>query len=84
MTLLNVFFSYSGKSSGSGSLSIWTHHIKDIDYLDYEGPHYHGPAVKIGAGVQVWEAYQDLDKHGLVMVAGDCATVGAAGGYTRK
>ena len=77
------YFSYSGKSTGAGALSIWTHHLKDIDFLDYDGPKYKGPAVKIGAGVQVWEAYKAVDKHGLVMVAGDCATVGAAGGYSQ-
>ena len=45
--------------------------------------HYNGPAVKLGAGVQVWDAYKAVHAKGLVMVAGDCATVGAAGGYTQ-
>lgn len=39
--------------------------------------------MKIGAGVQDEEAYTALDKHNSVMVGGDCATVGAAGGYTQ-
>lgn len=37
----------------------------------------------MGAGVQVWEAYNATHKDGQVIVAGDCATVGAAGGYTQ-
>ena len=39
--------------------------------------------MKLGAGVQVWDAYKAVHTRGLVMVAGDCATVGAAGGYTQ-
>ncbi|KAL8792100.1 MAG: hypothetical protein Q9195_005275 [Heterodermia aff. obscurata] len=79
----NTGHDYSGKSTGAGALSIWTHHIKDIRFLDYDGQHYKGSAVKLGAGVQVWEAYKAVHTQGLVMVAGDCATVGAAGGYTQ-
>lgn len=33
--------------------------------------------------MQVWEAYNVTHKNGQVIVAGDCATVGAAGGYTQ-
>lgn len=75
--------SYSGKSTGAGALSIWTHHIKDIQLVEYDGPHYQGPAFKLGAGVQVWDAYKAAHAQGLVTVGGDCATVGAAGGYTQ-
>ena len=75
--------SYLGKSTGAGGLSIWTHHLKNIDFLEYSSSHYNGPAVKIGAGIQDLEAYEATNKEGLVIVGGDCATVGAAGGYTQ-
>ena len=75
--------SYLGKSTGAGSLSIWTHHLKDVEFIDFNSPDYTGPAAKIGAGIQVAEAYAAADKQGVVFVGGDCATVGAAGGYTQ-
>jgi hypothetical protein len=75
--------SYLGKSTGAGSLSIWTHHLRQIDFLDYHSRYYAGPAVKLGAGVQGMEAYAAADKKGMVIVGGECATVGAVGGYTQ-
>ena len=79
-----TFASYLGKSTGAGGLSIWTHYLKDITVIpNYASPHYNGPAVTIGAGVQGEEVYAALNQHNLVMVGGECATVGAAGGYTQ-
>ena len=80
-----TFFStsYLGKSTGAGGLSIWTHYLKDIKFLNFTSPKYNGPAIKVGAGIQDAEAYLAADRHGVVFVGGDCATVGAAGGYTQ-
>lgn len=75
--------SYLGKSTGRGSLAIWTHHLKDIQFFNYEGPHYNGKAIKMGAGVQGIEAYRAADKVNLAVVGGECPTVGLAGGYTQ-
>lgn len=73
-----------GKSTGAGGLSIWTHHLKDITINhNYTSAHYTGPVVKIEAGVQGYEAYAALHNENLVMVGGECATVGPAGGYTQ-
>lgn len=46
------------------------------------GPTYTGPALKMGAGVQGFEADEMVDKFGFRVVAGSCPTVGIAGGYT--
>lgn len=43
---------------------------------------YNGPAVKMGAGIQVREANEFADKHGYMMVSGECPSVGLTGGYT--
>ena len=72
-------FSYLGKSTGDGALAIWTHYLKDIDFLDYNSAYYTGKAIKIGAGVQGFEAYAAADKEGLNVVGGECPTVGLAG-----
>jgi hypothetical protein len=73
--------SYLGKSTGANALSIWTHNLKNITLLNYKDTHYQGPAFKLLAGVQVVEAYAAADAHGMVVVGGDCPTVGVAGGY---
>lgn len=79
----NNLYSYLGKSTGAGALAIWTHHLKSITFLDYKGSHYSGKAIKIGAGVQGFEAYNAADKQDLAVVGGECPTVGLAGGYTQ-
>lgn len=75
--------SYLGKSTGAGALAIWTHHLKSISFLDYRSPHYAGKAIKMGAGIQGFEAYSAADKVGLSVTGGECPTVGLAGGYTQ-
>ncbi len=64
-------------------MAIWTHHLKSIGFSDYVGPHYTGKAIKVGAGIQAFEAYRAADKIGLAIVGGECPTVGLAGGYTQ-
>lgn len=75
--------SYNGKSTGAGALSVWTHHLKDIEIKDWQDNYYTGKAFKLGAGVQGIEAYEAAHKHGLRMVGGECPTVGIAGGYSQ-
>lgn len=76
--------SYFGKSSGAKALSVWTHHLKDITFLDnYDSPNYQGSAVRVLAGIQVIEVYEAAEAHNVTIVGGDCPTVGVAGGYTQ-
>lgn len=65
--------SYLGKSSGAGSVSLWTHHIKDIIFLpNYEFEGYSGKAFKVGAGVTLTEIYHAADAHGVTVLGGIC------------
>ncbi|KAL8903532.1 MAG: hypothetical protein Q9207_003866 [Kuettlingeria erythrocarpa] len=66
-----------------GALSIWTHYLKGIDFLEYRSEAYNGPAMKLGAGVQGWEAYQAADARKLRILGGNCLTIGLAGGFTQ-
>ena len=75
--------SYLGKSTGAGALSVWTHYLKDIEFSDWSDKHYKGKAIKMGAGVQGFEAMAAAAAQGLVSVGGECPTVGVAGGYTQ-
>lgn len=59
------------------------HHLKNISISDYSDAHYTGKAIKLGAGVQGFEAYAAADAQGLQVVGGECPTVGIAGGYTQ-
>lgn len=79
----NTGHDFMGKSTGYGSLSIWTHHVKGMEIVrNYNSPQYSGPAVKAMAGTQVGELYDFTHDAGYVAVGGECATVGWAGGYT--
>ncbi|KAI8246327.1 putative beta-glucosidase I [Colletotrichum sp. SAR 10_96] len=80
----NTGHDFSGKSGGGQSLSIWTHYLKDVEYItemvdEVEG--YSGPAFKCGTGVQAFEIYRIAHEHGKVVVGGEGQTVGVMGGY---
>ena len=79
----NTGHDYQGKSTGAGALGIWLHNLKDLDIHDYHDTHYTGKAITMGAGVQVFEAYEAADRAGLQVVGGECPTVGMTGGYTQ-
>ncbi|CDM37360.1 CAZyme family AA7 [Penicillium roqueforti] len=79
----NTGHDYLGRSTGAGALSVWTHHLNDIEYQDWSGPTYTGPAFKIEAGVVGYQILEAAAAKGLVVVGGECPTVGLAGGYTQ-
>ncbi|OJD30446.1 fad binding domain protein [Diplodia corticola] len=83
LVVRNTGHDYNGKSTGAGSLAIWTHHLKSLSIIDYNSPTYSGKAIKVGAGVQGGEAYAAADAAGLAVVGGECPTVGIAGGYSQ-
>ncbi|KAJ5692322.1 hypothetical protein N7462_001745 [Penicillium macrosclerotiorum] len=82
LVVKNTGHDFSGKSTGAGALGIWTHHLKQIDYIkNYRSSSYQGPAVKMGAGVQAFEIYEKANELGFTVVGGEGKTVGVAGGY---
>lgn len=83
LVIRNTGHDYNGKSTGAGAVGIWTHNMKNIEILDYESPGYTGKAMKMGAGVQAFEADQAAHTQGLVIVGGNCHSVGIAGGYSQ-
>lgn len=83
LVVRNTGHDYFGKSTGAGAIALWTHHLKDVSFLDYSSSTYQGKAMKIGAGVQNIEAQTAAHAQGLVVVGGDCQSVGIAGGYTQ-
>ena len=83
LVVRNTGHDYNAKSTGAGAIGIWTHNMKTIEIMDYRSVNYTGKAMKMGAGVQGFEAYEATHAQGLVIVGGNCPTVGLAGGYTQ-
>lgn len=83
LVVRNTGHDYNGRSTGAGALAVWTHHMKEIEVLDWESESYAGKALKVAAGVQGFEAMEVTDQNGLAIVSGECPTVGVAGGYTQ-
>lgn len=73
LVIKNTGHCYLGKSTGAGSVSLWTHNLKNIEYIpDFEAEGYSGKAFKIGAGVTVEEIYRAADAHGVSVQGGVC------------
>ncbi|RYP39365.1 hypothetical protein DL768_010721 [Monosporascus sp. mg162] len=84
LSIRNTGHDYNGKSSGLGSLSLWTHHLNTKQIIPrYHSAGYSGPAIKLGAGVVAGEALEFASQNGYQVVTGECGTVGISGGYTQ-
>jgi hypothetical protein len=84
LVIKNTGHDFLGKSGGKDALSIWTHWMKDIEYIEeYNDSElgYNGPAFKSGVGVQAFEIYKAAHEKGRVVVGGEGETVGVMGGY---
>ncbi|KAL7619939.1 hypothetical protein AAE478_010486 [Parahypoxylon ruwenzoriense] len=79
----NTGHDYLGRSTGAGALSVWLHHLKGTEIVDWKDSHYKGKALKLGAGVLGYEALAAARAAGLVVLTGECPTVSLAGGYTQ-
>ncbi|KAI1374299.1 hypothetical protein F4677DRAFT_461575 [Hypoxylon crocopeplum] len=83
LVIKNTGHDFLGKSTGKGSLSLWTHNLKSISIAkNYTSAAYTGPAIKIGAGYTGGEVLLYAAAAGYTVVSGDCPTVGVSGGYS--
>ena len=85
LVIKNTGHDYLGRSTGAGSLSIWTHKMQNISFSkDFIPQGYDigvGTTVTLGAGVRLKELYYAVGQQNQSVVAGMASTVGAAGGY---
>ncbi|OKL55414.1 hypothetical protein UA08_09267 [Talaromyces atroroseus] len=83
LSVKNQGHDFNAKNVGAGSLSVWTKHLNEIQYLgpEFTIGSYKGPALKIGSGVDTLQAYEYADALGLEVVGGISTTVGLGGGY---
>ncbi len=84
LVIRNTGHDYMGRSTGAGALAIWTHHLKEIEVKNWDSEEYNGKALKIGAGVEGYEALAAAAAANLVVTTGECPTVGVAGGYVQS
>ncbi|KAI3615878.1 fad binding domain protein [Moniliophthora roreri] len=78
----NTGHDYMGRSTGTGAVSVWMHHLNDIAWLpDFKSRGYMGPAFKAYAGVRGIDLVRAAAEKGFAIVSGECPTVGFAGGY---
>lgn len=62
---------------------MWAHYLKSTKVVDWKDSYYKGKALKMGAGVQGFEGMAVAKAAGLVVIGGECPTVGITGGYTQ-
>jgi FAD/FMN-containing dehydrogenase len=61
---------------------VWTHYLKSFEFLpDFKQGEYHGPAARVGAGLEAWELYAYMDEYNMTIVVPGGSTVGAYGGW---
>lgn len=85
MIYRNAGHDFGGRSTGHASLSVWDHHLKDIEFVrDYSTGRFYGPVAKIGAGTEGWEISNAMNKTGEITVAlSGAPTLAIAGGWSQ-
>jgi FAD/FMN-containing dehydrogenase len=86
ISIKNSGHDYNGRSSGPGSLSLWTRKIQNLSYepsfvpvgCKNEKPL---AAFTVGAGVNFAEVYAFANQQNVTYLGGSGATVGASGGW---
>ncbi|OTA95210.1 hypothetical protein M434DRAFT_69740 [Hypoxylon sp. CO27-5] len=82
LIIKNTGHDFGGRSVGAGSLSIWTHHLKQMEFIpSYELGPYQGMATHLGAGVESWEEHNFMAANNITFVSPGCGTVGGVGGW---
>ncbi|GAW23474.1 hypothetical protein ANO14919_130330 [Xylariales sp. No.14919] len=78
----NTGHDFFGRSTGFGSISIWTHWLKQFEFLpEYSIGEYRGMAARVGAGLESWELFSMMARHNMTVLVAGPYTVGAYGGW---
>ncbi|KAG8680725.1 hypothetical protein FRC09_018021, partial [Ceratobasidium sp. 395] len=85
LSIKNTGHDFAGKSMAPGTLSLWTHNIKYINYSTSfvpEGCSVPGvPALTYGAGQDMDSLFLFAETNNITFIGGSAKTVGAAGGW---
>ncbi|KAK1757004.1 6-hydroxy-D-nicotine oxidase [Echria macrotheca] len=81
LVIKNTGHDFGGRSMGGGSISVWVHPLKNIEFIPkYTTDSYEGMAVRVGAGVESWEMANFMAEHNITVLT-PATTVGMAGGW---
>ncbi|SPN99175.1 uncharacterized protein DNG_02210 [Cephalotrichum gorgonifer] len=84
LIIKNTGHDFAGRSVGYGSLSVWTHFLKQFEFIqEYTQGSYSGPAARVGAGLESWELYDHMAENEITLVCPGRYTVGVYGGWTQ-
>ncbi|KAK8052865.1 restculine oxidase precursor [Apiospora saccharicola] len=82
LVVKNTGHDFVGRSVGAGSLSIWTHHLKDFEFApQYQQGGSRGMAAKVSSGLESWEMFSFMECHNMTLVVPSDSTVGVYGGW---
>ncbi|MBE3048343.1 FAD-dependent oxidoreductase [Candidatus Bathyarchaeota archaeon] len=85
LVVKNTGHDFAGRSLAPHSLQIETRRMRDLeftkDFVAAGGEEGVGPAVTVGAGVQLVDLYSFCHERNVTVVGGFSSTVGVAGGY---
>ena len=72
LVIKNTGHDFGAKSTGKGGLSLWTHYLKDWRFYEkYKSDSYTGPAFRLGAGIQAFEAFELAKAKNVTVVGGE-------------
>ncbi|KAK7044113.1 hypothetical protein VNI00_007830 [Paramarasmius palmivorus] len=73
LVVKNTGHDYMGRSTGTGAVSVWMHHLTDVVWIpDYKSNQYSGPAFQVSAGVRGIDLVKVASLKGLAIVSGEC------------
>jgi FAD/FMN-containing dehydrogenase len=86
ISIKNSGHDYNGRSSGAGSLSLWTRKLQELKYEPSFVPQQCGrqagiAAITTGAGINFDQVYTFAHEKGVTYLGGSGPTVGASGGW---
>ncbi|KAK8044630.1 hypothetical protein PG993_004654 [Apiospora rasikravindrae] len=82
LVVKNTGHDFIGRSVGAGSLSVWTHHLKDFEFIpQYEQGGFREMAARVSSGLESWEMFSFMERHNMTLVVPSDSTVGAYGGW---
>ncbi|KAE8146052.1 hypothetical protein BDV25DRAFT_163280 [Aspergillus avenaceus] len=90
LSIKNTGHDYLGRSSGKGTLMLWTHKLQSLTYNaawkpdGCEGCPAGTQAITTGAGVNFNDVYEFANKHNVNFIGGYSPTVGASGAYVQN
>ncbi|KAF2197179.1 FAD-binding domain-containing protein [Delitschia confertaspora ATCC 74209] len=82
VVIKNSGHDFSGRATGGGSLSIWTHYLKGFEYLpSAQIGRYRGRAARAGTGIMSYELHQYMRQYNITIPAPGATTPAPFGGY---